>query len=80
MQANSFTHAFQSTTFTVREFQDNSERLDAYLQSLAAKLNSNEEFTTDESFTGETTFFRTPGAGRGHGLEYIMNKSCNLIG
>lgn len=39
MQSDAFTHAFQSTTFTVGEFEDGSERLDTYLQSLAAKLN-----------------------------------------
>jgi len=44
MQSNAFTHPFQSTSFTVREFEEGSERLDTYLQSLAAKLNSNEEF------------------------------------
>ena len=45
MQSRAFTHAFQSTTFTVQEFEEGSERLTTYLQSLAAKLNSNEEFT-----------------------------------
>ena len=70
MQSNSFTHAFQSTTFTVREFEDGSERLETYLQALATKLNSNEEFSPDETFTVETTFIRTPGPGRGHGKRY----------
>ena len=36
MQSSAFTHAFQSTTFTVREFEEGSERLDTYLQALAA--------------------------------------------
>ena len=49
LQSRAFTHAFQSTTFTVREFEEDSERLDTYLQSLAAKLNCNEEFTPDET-------------------------------
>ena len=70
MQSNTFTHAFQSTTFTVREFEDGSERLETYLQALAAKLNSNEEFSPDDTFTLETTFIRTPGPGRGHGKRY----------
>jgi len=39
MQSRAFPHAFQSTTFTVREFQEDSERLNTCLQSLAAKLN-----------------------------------------
>jgi len=65
MQSNTFTHAFQSTTFTVGEFREGSDRLDTYLQALAAKLNSNEEFAPDESFTMETTFIHTPGPGSG---------------
>ena len=70
MQSNTFTHAFQSTTFTVREFREGSERLETYLQALAAKLNSNEEFTPDDTFTVETTFIHTPGRGSGHGKRY----------
>ena len=65
MQSNTFTHAFQSTTFTVREFREGSERLETYLHALAAKLNSNEEFTPDDTFTMETTFIHTPGPGSG---------------
>ena len=63
MQSDHFTHAFQSTTFTVQEFRDDSERLRTYLQALATKLNSNEDFEADESFTVETTLVRTPGSG-----------------
>ena len=77
MQSSAFTHAFQSTTFTVREFEEGSERLDTYLQALAGKLNSNEEFTPDETFTMETTFIRTPGPGRGHGKRY--KPSCAAV-
>jgi len=65
MQSNTFTHAFQSTTFTVQEFEDRSARLDTYLHALAAKLNSNEEFALDDSFTMEMTFIHTPGPGSG---------------
>ena len=46
MQSDKFTRrAFQSTTFTVHEFRQESERLKTYLQSLAQNLNSNQEFT-----------------------------------
>ena len=76
LQSRAFTHAFQSTTFTVREFEEDSERLDTYLQSLAAKLNSNEEFTPDDTFTMETTFIRTPGRGSGHGKRYKPSKAA----
>ena len=63
MQSDLFSHAFQSTTFTVREFQEDSNRLRTYLQSLAEKLNSNEDFEGDDSFMMEMTLIRTPGRG-----------------
>jgi len=75
-QSRAFALAFQSTTFTVREFEEGSERLDTYLQSLAAKLNSNEEFTPDDTFTMETTFIPTPGRGSGNGKRYKLNKAA----
>ena len=77
LQSTAFTHAFQSTTFTVREFEEESERLNTYPQSLAAKLNSNEEFTPDDTFTMETTFIRTPGLGSGHGKRYKPSKAAS---
>lgn len=70
VQSSTFTHVFQSTTFTVREFEDGSERLETYLQAPAAKLNLNEEFTLYDTFTMKTTFIRNPGPGRGHGKRY----------
>lgn len=51
MQSDAFQHAFQSTTFTVSEFSEDSERLEAYRHSLVLKLNSNQGFTPDDSFT-----------------------------
>ena len=63
MQSDHFSHTFQSTTFTVQEFQDDSPRLRTYLQSLAEKLNSNEEFEADETFTMDMTLIRNPGRG-----------------
>ena len=66
MHSNTFTHAFQSTTFLVREFREVSERLETYLTALAAKINSNEEFSPDDTFNVETT----PSPGRGHGKRY----------
>ena len=63
MQSAHFSHAFQRTSFTVQEFRDDSNRLRTYLQSLATKLNSNEDFEVDDSFTIETTVVRTPGSG-----------------
>jgi len=54
----------------VSEFEEGSERLDTYLQALANKLNSNQAFEADDSFTMETTFIRTPAPGSGHGKRY----------
>ena len=88
MQSDAFRHAFQSSTFTVSEFENGSERLDTYLQTLATKLNSNEAFEPDGSFTVETTFISTPGPGSGHGKRYtpssaavrgIAKRSCVTI-
>ena len=67
MQSDAFNHAFQSTTFTVSDFEEGSERLDTYLQALAQKLNSNQEFSPDDSFTMETTFIHTPSPASGNG-------------
>ena len=67
MQSDAFNHAFQSTTFTVAEFEEGSERLDTYLQALANKLSSNQAFEADDSFMVETTFIHTPAPGSGHG-------------
>lgn len=63
LQSDAFTQAFQCVAITVREFQDGSERLDTYLQALAQKLNSNQEFSPDDTFTMGTSFIRTPGPG-----------------
>ena len=70
MQSDAFTHAFQLMTFTIGEFKDGSERLDIYLQALVQKLNSNQEFIPDNSFTVETTFIHTPAPGSGNGKHY----------
>jgi len=70
MHSNTLTHTFQSTTFLVREFREGSECLESYLTALAAKLNSNEEFSPDDTFNMETTFIRTPSPGCGHGKRY----------
>lgn len=49
------------------EFREEGERLKTYLQSLAQNLNSNQEFTPDNSFTVVTTFIQTPPSGSGNG-------------
>ena len=70
MQSDAFTHAFQSTTFTLSEFEEGSDRLDTYLQALASRHNSNQAFEADDSFTVETMVIHTPAPGSGHGKRY----------
>ena len=83
-----FNHPFQSTTFKLREFEDNSDRLGMYLQALGDKLNSNESFDAETPLHLELTFIRTPSPGSGHGKRYrpasaavrkIAKKSLTLI-
>lgn len=67
---DTFHHPFQSSTFTVREFQDGDVCLETYLTSLAGKLNSNESFDADTPLHTELTFIQTPAPGSGHGKRY----------
>ena len=77
MQSRAFTHAYQSTTFTVCEFEEGSEQLNTYLQTLADKLNFNEEFAPDDTFSMETTFIHTAGTGSRHSKQFKL--SCVVI-
>ena len=54
----------------VCKFEDGSEHLESYLQALTVKLNSNEEFKSDDTFSMETTFICTPGPGCVNGKQY----------
>ena len=47
LHAHGFTHAFRSTNIQVRDFMDRDRYLDELLDTLAGKLNSNEEFRPD---------------------------------
>ena len=66
MTAHGFTQAFQSVNFQVREFLERSLRLDTLLQSLADKLNSNEDFNPDRGFEVMLSVIAmpTPGSGK----------------
>ena len=64
MTAHGFTRAFQSINFEVREFLERSLRLDTLLQSMAEKLNSNEEFNPDEGFEVLLSVISMPLPGR----------------
>ena len=74
MQAKIFTHAFQSTTFSVKQFKQGSERMKTYSQSLANKLNSGEKFNTNTNFETELTLIRTPSASSGRGKERFLGR------
>ena len=63
--AQGFNHAYQSINFTVKEFLDRSVRLNELLDNLAAKLNSNESFSPNQSFEVNVVFVKTPQPGRG---------------
>jgi len=59
MESYAFTRAFQLTTFTMVEFEDRSDHLDTYLQAFTSKLNSNQNFTPDNSFVVVTKFIQS---------------------
>ena len=50
IQAHGFAHAFRSTNLQVGEFVNRGRYLDELLDTLAGKLNSNEEFHPDRGF------------------------------
>lgn len=64
----------------MQEFQEDSSRLRTYLQSLADKLNSNEEFEPDDTFSVELTVVRTPGRGGGGGRNKAGRLGKQTIG
>ena len=74
MQAKVFTHAFQSTTFSVKEFQQGNERMQAYSQSLVNKLNSGEELYTNTNFETELISICTPSVSSGRGKERSLGR------
>ena len=76
MTAHGFQQAFQSINFAVREFLERSLRLDALLQSLANKLNSNEEFDPQQGFEVLLSVVAMPTPGSGHGKKYNPGRRC----
>ena len=82
-----FNHPFQSSTFQLRDFEEDSDRLGTYLQALGDKLNSNESFDAETPLHLELTFIRTPNPGSGKkryrpasaAVRKIAKKSLTLI-
>ena len=75
MTAHGFTQAFQSVNFAVREFLERSLRLDTLLQSLADKLNSNEEFNPQQGFEIMLSVIAMPQPGSGK-RKYNPGRRC----
>ena len=67
IQAHGFTHAFRSVNLQVQDFLDRDQYVEELLDTLAGKLNSNEEFHPDQGLQVDMVLVRmpTPGSGRG---------------
>ena len=66
IQAHGFSHAFRSTNILVSDFMTRDRYVDELLDTLAGKLNSNEEFHPDRGLQVDVVLIRmpTPGSGR----------------
>ena len=71
IQAHGFTHAFQSSNMQVGDFMRRDTYIDELLDTLAGKLNSNEDFHPDRGLQIDVVLIRmpTPGSGRGRKRE-----------
>ena len=66
LHAHGFTHAFRSTNIRVEDFMDRDRYVDELLDTLAGKLNSNEEFHPNRGLQVDVVLVRmpTPGSSR----------------
>ena len=78
MTAHGFAVAFQSINFEVREFLERSLRLDTLLQSLANKLNSNEEFDPERGFEVLMSVISMPAPGSGRKKNIIQANGVSI--
>lgn len=69
-----YSHAFQSTSFTVQEFREGSLRLLTHTQSLAEKLNSRKRFSWNENFQPELNLIRVSPSDCGKRKEKLNRK------
>ena len=67
IQAHGFTHAFRTVNLQVQDFMNRNQYVEELLDTLAGKLNSNEEFHPDRGLQVDMVLVRmpTPGSGRG---------------
>ena len=63
IHAHGFTHGFRSTNIRVGDFMDRDRYLDELLDTLAGKLNSNEEFHPDRGLQVDVVLVRMPTPG-----------------
>ena len=63
LHAHGSTHAFRSTNIQVSDFMDRDRYLDELLDTLAGKLNSNEEFHPDRGLQIDVVLVRMPTPG-----------------
>ena len=71
IHAHGFTHAFRSSNIQVGDFLRRGTYIDELLDTLAGKLNSNEDFHPDRGLQIDVVLIRmpTPGSGRGRKRE-----------
>ena len=65
IHAHGFTHAFRSVNILVSDFLDRDRYVDELLDTLAGKLNSNEEFHPDRGLQIDMVHVRMPAPGSG---------------
>ena len=65
IQAHGFAHAFRSSNIRVADFLDRDQYVNELLDTLAGKLNSNEEFHPDRGLQVDVILVRMPAPGSG---------------
>ena len=65
IHAHGFSHAFRSTNILVSDFMTRDRYVDELLDTLAGKLNSNEEFRPDRGLQIDVVLVRMPAPGSG---------------
>ena len=63
LHAHGFAHAFRTTNIQVRDFLNRDQYVDELLDTLAGKLNSNEEFHPDRGLQVDVVHVRMPAPG-----------------
>jgi len=67
MTPNGFPRAYQTKSFTVKEFMEGSFKTDQLLRKMAGKLNSNESFDSNQTFEMDLIVLAPKPTGSGNG-------------